>query len=374
MRQDIRVGNISRNLLYRLTCLTQFAIIAMVLAIVIQSIGTHIYKLYILELAIWLSYIMSAVLLALLSYQFLRWFRANHNPLILLYMVTMVFFSLNGFFALAYITGELSNDPENIRPRVFGVYMLHVESGASVFRYLFISTSIISFILMWTSTVIMLRNYRRRYSAVIYWLVVAIPLLYFLSQFEPLLLDLLNEYRRTDPLNFSILYEIFINISRPMGGVLFGIAFFQVGRRTKHKQVSDYMIISATGVLLLLASNQVQLLVGAPFPPFGIVSVSFIGLSSFFVLVGIYASASSISQDSKLRSFIRKSVENEFRFLGSIGTAQMQDTIMDKVTQMTKKTWEGERLERAVQSSMSEEEIRQYVDRVLNEIHTKKQT
>jgi hypothetical protein len=159
-----------------------------------------------------------------------------------------------------------------------------------------------------------------------------------------------------------------------MGGVLFGIAFFQVGRRTKHKQVSDYMIISATGVLLLLASNQVQLLVGAPFPPFGIVSVSFIGLSSFFVLVGIYASASSISQDSKLRSFIRKSVENEFRFLGSIGTAQMQDTIMDKVTQMTKKTWEGERLERAVQSSMSEEEIRQYVDRVLNEIHTKKQT
>ena len=207
IRYRIAIGNINLNFLYRLTSVTQFAIIAIVIVIMLQTVLAFEYNLFLLKLAIWISYITSAVILALLSHRFLKWFRANRNRVILLYMMATIFFVVNACFALIYVTGEFANDPDHIRPRIFGTYMLHYESGPSVFRDLFIITSVISFILMWIGTVLLLRNYTRRLSGVIYWIVVAIPLLYFLSQFEPLFLDIFYGYRVSDPLTLASYME-----------------------------------------------------------------------------------------------------------------------------------------------------------------------
>lgn len=60
------------------------------------------------------------------------------------------------------------------------------------------------------------------------------------------------------------------------------------------------------------------------------------GLSSYLVLIGIYSSAISISEDSKLRQSIRNIALKEQRLLDSIGMAQMEQQIQKRVITLTK--------------------------------------
>lgn len=61
--------------------------------------------------------------------------------------------------------------------------------------------------------------------------------------------------------------------------------------------IKNYLIIAAYGLLLFFVSGQ-AVVVHAPYPPFGLISVSLMGLSSYYVFVGIYSSALSFAQDS----------------------------------------------------------------------------
>ena len=47
--------------------------------------------------------------------------------------------------------------------------------------------------------------------------------------------------------------------------------------------VRDYLIISAYGFVLLFTSNQAIVLLTAPYPPFGLPTISFVGLSSYLI-------------------------------------------------------------------------------------------
>ena len=53
------------------------------------------------------------------------------------------------------------------------------------------------------------------------------------------------------------------------------------------------------------------------------------------ILVGLYASAISVSQDAAIRKSIRNSVLNRSKLLGSIGDAEMQNEIQKWVRNIT---------------------------------------
>ena len=91
------------------------------------------------------------------------------------------------------------------------------------------------------------------------------------------------------------------------------------------------MIISAYGLVLLFVSNQAIVFVNEPYPPFGLMTISFLGLSSYLLLIGTYYSAVSVAQDSKLRQSIRNLAIKESKFLDSIGSAQMEQEILRRV-------------------------------------------
>ena len=63
--------------------------------------------------------------------------------------------------------------------------------------------------------------------------------------------------------------------------------------------VSDYLMITGYGVLLFFTSNQATVLINLPYPQFGMATISFVGLSSYLLFVGIYSSAVSLAEDSK---------------------------------------------------------------------------
>ncbi|MFZ0897159.1 MAG: hypothetical protein WAZ77_21875 [Candidatus Nitrosopolaris sp.] len=132
--------------------------------------------------------------------------------------------------------------------------------------------------------------------------------------------------------------------------------------------MKKYMIISAYGLALIFASEQAIILADRPYPPFGLATISFFGLSSYLVLVGIYSSAISISEDSKLRQSIRSFAIKESRLLDSIGTAQTEQEIQRRVIAFTKQIEERMAEETGIQSSLTEDDIKQYLEQVIKEV------
>jgi hypothetical protein len=128
------------------------------------------------------------------------------------------------------------------------------------------------------------------------------------------------------------------------------------------------MMISAYGMVLLFSSNQVSGLVLAPYPPFGLTTVSFFGLASFLIFIGIYSSAISVAEDSSLRQTIRSVAMKESRLLDSIGTAQMEQEIQAKVITLTRRNQDKMTEESGIESSLTEEDMKEYLKQVIVEV------
>lgn len=104
-----------------------------------------------------------------------------------------------------------------------------------------------------------------------------------------------------------------------------------------------------------------------PYPPFGLITLSFLGISSYLLLVGIYNSAISISLDHKIRSSIHNSLEQELKFISKIGSSQMQHKIENKVKRSTKQFSSELEEYSGIKVLMEKEEMDKYIRFVLKE-------
>jgi hypothetical protein len=213
-------------------------------------------------------------------------------------------------------------------------------------------TSVTSFFLMWAATVILINYYSKIIGKVKYWVLVSIPLLYFLASFQPLIVNSFLPFRQANPILFGLTYTLFFSAAKPAGAVLFGVAFWILARNLVEKSVKNYMLICSYGIIILFAANQPIGLLLTPYPPFGLATISFLGLSSFLVLLGIYSSAISVSEDSALRKSIRSLTMKEARLLDAIGIAQMEQVIERKVIAFTKQNQERMVEETGIESSL----------------------
>lgn len=129
------------------------------------------------------------------------------------------------------------------------------------------------------------------------------------------------------------------------------------------------MKISAYGLVLLFTSNQASLLINTPYPPFGIITTTIMGLASYFVFIGIYSSAVSLSEDSKLRQAIRDiTIQESYKFLHNIGAAQVEQQIKKKIIIATKAKQLNMEHDTGISSSISEANMSQYIFEVIKEV------
>jgi hypothetical protein len=238
-----------------------------------------------------------------------------------------------------------------------------------VLSYGYVISSIVSFMLWWIATVSVLRYYSEKSRRKMYWFIFTVPLVYFLIQFQPLFLSLFSSILASQPILFSIIYTLVFTLSKPLGGILFGIAFWAIARKLTHNNhARNYMVLSAYGLILLFVSNQAIVLVSAPYPPFGLVTTSFMGISSYLVLVGIYSAATSVAEDSKLRQTIRKVAVKEAKLLDSIGTALMENELQRRIIKLTKEQKEILTQQTGIEPSLDEDQVKQYIVEVIKEI------
>ena len=92
------------------------------------------------------------------------------------------------------------------------------------------------------------------------------------------------------------------------------------------------------------------------------------------LLFGIFTSAISFSQDLTLRQSIRKSVLEQSKLLDSIGSAEMERKVQKQVLTIAKKTSAPMEEKSGVEASMTEGEMKDYVEFVVKEILSKRIT
>ena len=162
------------------------------------------------------------------------------------------------------------------------VHLVYI-CGQYLYLYLFISHLVHYFFWRYVRTFLarnspFVTKHWKRLGTIKFWIIMIVPLLYFLSQFQPLVTGVLLDYSYGNPMLYSIVYVLTLEVSTPIGGLLFGLAFMLVALRIQNAKVKGYLVISGIGLLLLLISYRPQEIITGPFPPFGILSVFVYGI------------------------------------------------------------------------------------------------
>ena len=125
------------------------------------------------------------------------------------------------------------------------------------------------------------------------------------------------------------------------------------------------MIISGFGIFLIFVANQATTQIVIPYPPFGLSSITVLNIAAFFMLLGIYNSATLVSANRNLRKLIRKHAL-ESKLLGLLGHAEMDNEIRKTVKEITRDKDVLERYKEA-EFEFDEKELEKYVNSVIRE-------
>jgi len=361
------------QVLHKVFIIFQYALAGILVTLTLQIVVGNYYSTVLLIGATSFSYILALIMLGLLALRFFSWFNLFRNSVVLCFGLTSAALVINEIITLIYVDALLL-----AKPLTLGLYAggsTYSVSTAQMLYTGYVITTIISFILTWIATILLLHHYSYKFGKVKYWIIVSAPLIYFISQFLPLFPNLFDILLNEDPVFYSIILALIFTWSKIAGGIFFGIAFWLISKNLDHGNVvKDYMNISAYGFIFLFISNQAIVLVIGPYPPFGLITIAYTGLSSYLILVGIYSSVLSVSQDTRLRQSIRKLAKSESKLLDNISTAQIEQDIQSRVIKMTKENQDIMLSETGVQTSLTDEDVKQYLHEVLTEINKTKKT
>ena len=367
--------NLYLNIIGKIATLVHYGLAAIILLVILQMLISSSYSTVMLIAAITISYAFSIAMTIFLGWKFLSWYKVNRNYVVLLYGLSSAMLVVN--MAISSFLGNsiLLTKQDVIMPTDYShPPVIYPGSEIYILNYAYILTTIFSFIVAWSATIALLSHYSKKIGKFRYPIILTLPLAFFVSQFLAVSLNLLSPLLVSNPIFYGTLFTIIFTLTKPIGGIIFGIAFWIIARKiSKDNLVRSYVIIAACGFMLLFTSNQAVVLTFSFYPPFGLATISFVGLSSYMILVGIYYSALSVSQDTEIRREIRRLAIKESKLLDIMGMAQMENEIRHRVLHIVTANKSAMEEDAGIDSSLCEDEIAQYLETVMVEIKIKKQ-
>ena len=331
------------------------------------------YNKYLSIALVSVSYAASSALVIRLSMLFLSWYKSERSMVIFLYFVSMALIAFSLIMTAIVTDFKIGERPTEIAEFVGGSANIYVGRYELLDRIYTVS-SVISFISIWTTTAILMKYYRDNLkNAIAYWTIVSIPLGYFLINYiySSILAGALVPYLTLDPIGFSILITALLSLSKPIGGLTFGVAFWRISRSVGYeKNIRSFMVISGWGIFLLFGANQATSQILYPYPPFGLATLTVLILAAYLTLIGIYNSAMLVSLNSDLRRTIHKHAL-ESKLLGLIGRAEMENEVQKTVTEIVKDR-EVSGLESEISVELNEVELKKYLELVARELRKEK--
>jgi hypothetical protein len=356
------------DIMHNIVTIIQYFLIALFIFVTIEIIVSQQYLTITLPLVTAASYGLNIGLMGIFAHIFFSWYKSNKNSIaVLLYGLSFAVVVITSSVFLAGSLLRFIEKPSYIYPDS-EVKFASSEIGSTLYNLgkIYHYSDIVSFSLRWVSTTFLLYHYSKKMGKTKYWILVSIPLIYFLGTF----MDDFDLYKPNSDEEWFYWY-FYASLNSTAGGILFGAAFMLGAKHFPDKSsIKDYMIISGFGFILFSSAGQSTLTI-SPYPPFGFSTMSFYGLSSFLILLGLYSTASSVSQDNQLRRSIKKIATRDVNLLGSIGTAQMEQEIQRTVNSMKGLVEEQEKEmeeQSGIEANLEEDEMKKYLEEVMQEV------
>ena len=332
----------------------------------------------------------ATAILGLFSYKFFAWYRlSNRNFILLFYGMASAVLALSiGGDAVAkiviqqvieektipgaiteasFIYEKFEKYPGQIQykvvdPKTTTLYMVP-DSLQSLHKLIVVLTSDPRYVLLWIATIVLLQQYFQRVGQKItkfpvkYWILLCIPLILYLVG-SGLIFSLPNDS------DYRYYQRIIYRAGSIGSNILFGLAIYIVTRNVPSEKARDYLTVAAIGIStvgIAFGASSLQ-------QTYGVAAHSMVLLSSYLFIIGFYASSIFLTQDAKLRRSIKDSAIEESKLLVSVGVPHIEQEIESRVLKVAQKR-ENELVgETGVQPSLTEEEMKQYLSNVLNEI------
>lgn len=302
--------------------IVQYLLIGIMIIVVLQIVLSSQYFSSLLSAATAISYGLATYLMTWLAYRFFRWYVKKRSLVLLIYGLAAAAFAVNAADSIILNDVDISRKAAMITPNLDVTFETNFELPNPMFFVTTVqATSLIAyFALTWGGTVLLLHHNIKRIGRLKFWALVIPPILFMLGSYVATY-QTINPPPEIDTPFLPLIIAVSCVIA---ASVFFGLGFFSVARSLQG-YLRNYMLITGCGFILLFNAAMAPLL-QAGYPPFGLVSVSFIGLTSFMVVTGLYRSAVSIAEDVSLRRSVRKSME-KLGLLDSMGQSQVTEQI-----------------------------------------------
>ena len=348
---------------HKIMTIIQYLLAGIILLVIIQILSAQQYNTILLDLAISINYTIWIIMFSILTKAFFSWYRSKKNLMILIFALSMIAYVINGALGLYNQIDELAKRNLVIRLGDVAVFPESPSSTDTVYQI----AGIVSYVLTWIATVMLLRPYIKKIGKVRFWIMMGAPMVYYLIEFPLFSLGIFTPSEDSNAMTNILIFSL----SAIFAGILFGVAFLSIARTLKSGTAArNYMIIAAYGFVLFYIAGSAWTSQAA-YPPYGLISVSFIGLSCYLIYNGLYYSAVSISQDITLRQSIKKSVIEQSKLLHSIGTAEMENEIQKQLLIVTRKISESMTDKTGIEPSMDENDLKAYMQIVIKEVNKK---
>ena len=361
--KESRARTGSLNLIHSFVIIAQFLLTGIIALVILQIFIAQEYNTIMLYITLSISYGLWIVTLGFLAKAFFSWYKLRKNLMVLIFALSMVAYVINGVFGLYSEVDGLAKRSSIIRT---GDVAIFPESPSSI-NIVYQIASSVGYVLTWIATVMLLRPYIEKLGKLKFWSIMIVTMGYYLISFPLFSLGYFTPSENSNAMTNILIFSL----SAIFTGILFGVAFLSVARTLKiGTPARNYMIIAAYGFLLFYIAGS-AFVFQAAYPPYGLISVSFTGLSCYLIYNGLYFAAISVSQDMTLRQSIRKSVMEQSKLLDNIGTAEMEKEVQKRVLTVVKKTSADMKESTGVDASMNEGEMKDYVELVIKELRSK---
>ncbi len=333
---------------------------------IFQMFSEGEYATSILSIITTISFSLEVFILGLLTFKLVNWYRLNKSFILWMFILSSSSIAISGILINIQINILFENSLSSVSKNIPGIFpALAGNTLIEVLQGGYFVFSVVSFTLMWLTTSFLLYHYSSKMGIRKYWLLVVIPLVFYLSQFIFLNTDIFLPLINSNPFFYIILLNTLYSMSLPIGGALFAISFLTMAKTVGKDNpiVQNYLKFSAYGILLVFIASQTTI-TRLNFPPFGIMSVSVIGLAAYILFIGLYSSAISASIDRKLLQSIREATIQKARFLHNIAEAE----VIGAVLKVAKNEEEKLKEETGIESSLSEEDTQEYLQKILLEM------
>jgi signal transduction histidine kinase len=217
------------------------------------------------------------------------------------------------------------------------------------------------YIFTWMAVAALLRKYHRSLGlekfSFKFWIILAVPLALYLIG-SGLIISLPAD------IPYRFYFRLLFRAGTIGSSVLFGLAFFIVARNLTATKVKDYLIISAMGIITIGIANEISALQQT----YGVAAHSLVLLASYLFSIGLYSSATSVSQDNSLRQSIKKSAIESSKLVDVLGVAKLEQEIERRAINTAKEQQSILLKKTGIEPSLTEYDMKQYLGSVLKEI------